>query len=171
MPNAMRIFAAALLSGFLAACGAAESPNVAGPREIVIARGQLDDHIAECTKRFGYDPEAASKLGANVLGPGELEWRACVYQGIEKYVIPKTQSPEMYRRAIAEDRKMTDAVANGQTTRAQRRARVQQLLEEFDRVEEANRAKLQTQASERLVKEELQRQQDMMRRTLSPLTR
>jgi hypothetical protein len=52
-------------------------------------------------------------------------------------------NPDVYRRAIAEDRKMTEAVANGQMTRARRQARVQQMLEEIDRIEEANRVKLE----------------------------
>ena len=101
------------------ACGApTASSDSAGTREIVRARGQLDDHMAECTKPYGYDPEAAAKLGSNVLGPGEREWRGCVYQGIETYLIPRTLSPDVYRRAIAEDRKMTEAVANGEMTRS-----------------------------------------------------
>src|SRR5687768_1490803 len=85
----------------IVACGpASTSRDTAGSREIVTARRQLDDHMAECTKRYGYDPDAGSKLGANVLGPGEEEWRGCVYQGIEKYLIPRTLSPDVYRRAI-----------------------------------------------------------------------
>jgi hypothetical protein len=149
-----------------AACGPpGASRDVAGTREIVTARGQLNDYMAQCTRRYGYDPEAASKLGSNVLGPGEREWRGCVYQGIEKYLIPRTLSPDVYQRAIAEDRKMTEAVANGQMTRAQRQARVQQMLEEIDRVEEANRDKLQM---DRL---EMEMRQDMTRRSLSPLLR
>jgi hypothetical protein len=148
------------------ACGpASTSRDTAGPREIVTARRQLDDHVEECTKRYGYDPEAGSKLESNVLGPGEREWRGCVYQGIEKYLIPKTQSPDLYRRAIAEDRKMTEAIAKGEMTRMQRQARVQQMLKEIDQMEEANQAKHEI---DRL---EMEMRQDMMRRSLSPLLR
>jgi hypothetical protein len=121
--------------------------------------------MAECTKRYGYDPETGSKLGSNVLGPGEREWRGCVYEGIEKYLIPRTLSPEVYRRAIAEDRNMTDAIAKGEMTRAQRQARFQQMLDEIDRIEAANRAK---QDIDRM---EMEMRQDMMRRSLSPLVR
>jgi hypothetical protein len=154
------------LAVLTAACGPpSASRDIAGTREIVTARRQLDDYVAQCTKRYGYDPEAASKLGSNVLGPGEREWRGCVYQGIEKYLIPRTLSPDVYRQAIAEDRKMTEAVANGEMTRAQRQARVQQMLEEIDRIEEANRANLQM---DRL---EMEIRQDMMRRSVSPLLR
>jgi hypothetical protein len=149
-----------------AACGASSaSRHIAGTREIVMARGQLDDYMAQCTKRYGYDPEAASQLESNALGSGEREWRECVYLGIEKYLIPRTLSPDVYRRAIVEDRKMTEAVANGQMTRAQRQARVQQMLDEIDRIEEANRAKLQM---DRL---EMEMRQDMRQRSLSPLLR
>ena len=158
--------ATVVLTVVTAACSApSASRDIAGTREIVTARRQLDDYMAQCTERYGYDPEAASKLGSNVLGPGEREWRGCVYEGIEKYLIPRTLNPDVYRRAIAEDRKMTEAVANGQMTRAQRQARVQQLLEEIDRIEEANRVKLQM---DRL---EMEMRQDMRQRSLSPLLR
>jgi hypothetical protein len=154
------------LAVVMVACGVpSASRDTAGTREIVAARSQLDDYMAQCTKRYGYDPAAASKLGPHVLGPGEREWRECVYQGIEKYLIPRTLSPDVYRRAIAEDRKMTEAVANDEMTRAQRQARDQQLVEEIDRTEEANRAKLQM---DRLETEMLQ---NMRQRSLSPLLR
>jgi len=153
-------------AGVIVACGGAStSRDTAGTREIVTARRQLDDHMAECTKRYGYDPEAGSKLESNVLGPGEREWRGCIYQGIEKYLIPRTLSPDVYRRAIAEDRKMTEAIATGEMTRTQRQIRVQQMLEEINRIEEANRTK---RAVDRV---EMEMRQDMMRRSLSPLVR
>ena len=108
-----------LLSVVAIACGpVSTSRDSAGTSEIVAARRQLDDHMAECSKLYGYDPEAGSKLGSNVLGPGEREWRGCVYQGIEKYLIPRTLSPDVYRRAIAEDRTMTEAIAKGEMTAA-----------------------------------------------------
>jgi hypothetical protein len=151
------------------ACGVSSgSKDIAGTREIVRARGQLDDHMAECTKRYGYDPEAGSKLASNVLGPGEREWRGCVYQGIEKYLIPRTLSPDVYRRAIAEDRKMTEALASGELTRAQRQARVQQMLEEIDRIEKANQAKVEMQTMQAM---ETEVREDMRRRGLGPLRR
>ena len=53
-------------------------------------------------------------------------------------------------------------------TRAQRQARVQQMLEEIDRIEAANQAKLQTQTMQRV---ESEMRQDMMQRSLSPLSR
>jgi hypothetical protein len=116
-------------AGVIVACGpASTSRDTATTREIAAARRQLDDHMTECTKRYGYDPEAGFKLGSNVLGPGEREWRDCVYQGIEKYLIPRTLSPDVYRRATAEDRKMTEAIATGEMTRAQRQIRSNRCL-------------------------------------------
>lgn len=148
------------------ACGPASTSNdTADTREIVTARRQLDDHVEECTKRYGYDSDAGSNLESNVLGLGEREWRDCVYRGIEKYLIPRAQSPDLYRRAIAEDRKMTEAIAKGEMTRTQRQDRVQQMLKEIDRTEETSRAKREI---DRL---EMEMRQDMTRRSLSPLLR
>jgi hypothetical protein len=156
-----------VLAVWIAACAAPTAPDrAAGTREIVRAREQLHDYLAECTARHGYDPESASGLGPYSLGAGEREWRECVYQGIEKFLIPKTLSPDAYRNAIAEDRKMTESVAGGRMTRAQRGERVQDILKEIDRIEETNRAKLQTQAVDRAVKEEMQRQLDVTRRSM-----
>jgi len=89
----------------------------------------------------------------------------CVYQGIEEYLIPVTLTPDVYQRAIAEDRKMTEALAQGEITRAQRHARVQQMLEEIDRTEEANQSK------DEMDRLEAEIRQDMIRRGLSPLRR
>lgn len=163
------LLATVVLSFMIAACGTTSPPSdMARPGETATARRQLEDHMAECTRRHGYDPEAGAKLGPHVLGPGEREWRGCVYQAIEKYMIPRTLSPDVYRRLIAQDRKMTDAVAKGEMARAERQARVRQMIEEIDRVEEANRAKPQGQTLDRL---ETEMRQDMMRRSTSPLVR
>jgi hypothetical protein len=164
---------AALLAASSAGCSApTESGSKAGSREIVRAREQLSDYAAECTARHGYDPESASSLGPHALGTGEREWRECVYGGIEKFLIPKTLTPEVYRTAITEDRKMTESIAAGKMTRAQRRERVQEILAEIDRIEEANRVNIQTQAIDRTMKEEIQRQLDVTRRgMIMPLGR
>ena len=159
--------AAVLIAGASAvvACAPASSSREAGTRQIAAARRELDKHMAQCTKAYGYNPESGAKLPQNVLGPGEREWRRCVYEGIEKYLIPTSATPDIYRRAIAEDRKMTEAIVTGEMTRAQRQARVRQMLEEIDRVEDSNRAKHEV---DRL---ELEMRQEMRQRSLSPLLR
>jgi hypothetical protein len=167
--SSQALIATVVFSVVIAACGAMSTPSdTARPGEMATARRQLEDHMAECTQRYGYDPEAGAKLGPHVLGRGEREWRDCVYQAIETYMIPRTLSPDVYRRLITEDRKMTDAVAKGEMARAERQARVGQMLKEIDRTEEANRAKPQGQTLDRL---EVEMRQDMMRRSTSPLVR
>jgi hypothetical protein len=142
-------------------------------RDMTSARTGFKDYVAQCTARYGYSPEEGSTLGPYVLGANEREWRECVYQGIEQYLTPSSLTPEIYRQAIAEDRKLTDNVSAGKMTRAQRAARLQELISNIDRIEEANKAKIeQMQSAERLVKEEMARQQDPMRRVLMvPLAR
>jgi antitoxin component of MazEF toxin-antitoxin module len=162
-----KILGAAVLA-LSAACATTPSQDIAA------ARQDLDAYRAQCTARYGYDPDASSSLGPHVLGAGEREWRECVYQGMEKYLIPNSQTPEAYRKAIAEDREMTASIAAGKITRAQRRTRVQELLEELDRIEAANMAKtvLEKKAVDRVMREEMQRQLDSTRRSMiQPLAR
>jgi len=159
---------AAALAVSVAACATTPSQDIAA------ARQDLDAYRAQCTARYGYDPDTSSGLGPHVLGAGEREWRECVYQGVEKYLIPNSQTPEAYRKAIAEDREMTASIAAGKITRAQRRARVQELLEELDRIEAANMAKRvrEREAADRVMREEMQRQLDSTRRSMiQPLAR
>ena len=82
----------------------------AAAEDIAKARKQLDEHMKQCSKRQGYNPEATSDLGPQALGSGEREWRECVYQGVEKYLIRNTLTPEVYRKGIAEDCEMTEKV-------------------------------------------------------------
>lgn len=157
-----KMIAAIVLPVLVAACAATTDS-----RDVGLDRQQLDDYLKQCTASHGYDPEAASDLGPYVLGTGEREWRECVYRGLEKFLIPNTLSPEAYRKAIAEDREMTASVAGGTMTRTQRRARVEVLLEEIERIEEQNRVKLeQAQTAHRLVQEEMRRQLDNTRRSM-----
>lgn len=134
-------------------------------QDVAKARKQNQAHVKECTQLHGYDPEKTSSLAPHDLGAGEREWRECVYKGIEKYLIPNSLSPEAYRRAIAEDREMTAAIAAGKMTRAQRRARVEKVIEELEALEKTNQAKLKEQIKSATgsTKNELQRQQDLMR--------
>jgi hypothetical protein len=155
------------LFGLFAACSATSDS-----RDGALAR-QLDDYLKQCTARHGYDPEATAGLGPHTLGAGEREWRECVYRGLEQYLIPSTQSPAVYRKAIEEDREMTASVAAGTMTRSERRTRIEALLEFLEQTEEDNKARLeQTQAGSRLVQEDMRRQLDNTRRSMmAPLAR
>jgi hypothetical protein len=155
----------AVVANVIVACAPTSSAREGGTRQIAAARRQLDDHMAQCTKAYGYDPDAGAKLPANILGSGEREWRRCVYKGIEMYLIPTSATPEIYRQAIAEDRNMTEAIVKGEMTRAERQTRVRQMLEEINRVEEANRTKHEVDRFE------MEMRQEMRQRSLSPLLR
>src|ERR1051326_8687395 len=145
----------------------------AGTRDIVAARAYFREHAAQCTAQYGYSPEAGAALGPFELGASERPWRECVYRGIDQYLVSSSLTPEIYRKAIAEDRALTDGVAAGRTTRAQRAERIRQLLADIDRTDRMNRAKIeQMEAVNRVVQEETARQLDPMRRSLMvPLTR
>jgi hypothetical protein len=43
-------------------------------------------------------------------------------------VIPRTRNPELYRKTIAEDRAMTNAIAHGSLSRSARQARLSELV-------------------------------------------
>ncbi len=116
-----------------------------------------------------WDLGAAASLGPNQLGSGEQPWRACVYQGIEAHIIPKAFAPEAYRRAIATDRAMTERVAAGQMTRAERRPGIQALFKDIDREEQAIAARLRTNEIRR--HEETARMRDLRRTLIQPLGR
>jgi len=160
------VFSLAAGTLFVAACGS-------GSRDIGAARADFRGHVAQCTAEYGYSPEAGAALGPYELGASERPWRDCVYRGIEQYLVSSSLTPDIYRKAIAEDRALTDGVAARRTTRAQRAERIRQLLAEIDRTEEANRAKIeQMQEVERIVREENARQLDPMRSSLMvPLAR
>lgn len=94
------------------------------------------DRMADCTTVHGYDP-AATTAAEDALAPGERDWRACVYGAIEAEVLPETRVPESYRRLIAEDRAMTDAIADGRLSRSSREARLAELAADIRAAEAA----------------------------------
>jgi hypothetical protein len=101
-----------------------------------------------------------------------------VYEGLEKYLIPNTLTPEVYRKAIAEDREMTERVAGGRITRAERRARIQVLLQEIEAHEEVNKVELERrmrdldrQMQELRRQQEMMRMRDLRRQVITPLGR
>lgn len=132
-------------------------------------RGRIEGDMKQCTQRTGYDPGAAVGLGPNALGPGEREWRGCVYQAIERHVIPKAFAPNAYRELIAADREMTDRVAAGQMTRAERRASLMARVQEIDRQEQADAGRVLQDAAQR--ERELMRMRDMRNIVSQPMIR
>ena len=103
--------------------------------DIDAARDALEQRMATCAERTGYDDQAT--LDQNVLGPGERQWRACVYEGIEELVMPVSAIPDAYGRLISEDRVMTDLIERGKITRSDRRTRLDKLVSTIE-AEERN---------------------------------
>ena len=116
----------------LAAAGA----SAAGASRTDAAWKALDAHIEACSARHGYDDDRAGDLGPHELGEGERAWRQCVYEGIERLVVPATRIPGAYRKIVAEDRRMTDAIERGEMTRAERRARLDSMVAALERGEQ-----------------------------------
>ncbi|MCG3145502.1 MAG: hypothetical protein HONDAALG_03113 [Gammaproteobacteria bacterium] len=108
------------------------------PEEV---RARLDADLSQCTQRYGFDP-AARDLPERALAPGERAWRECAYEGVQKHMIPNSTIPDVYLQLIGEDRMLTDRLDRGEITRAQRRQRLDQLIE---RIRRAERERSQTE--------------------------
>jgi hypothetical protein len=98
------------------------------PTEPQRAEKTLQDALADCTARHGYDP-AGPALPDRTLAPGELAWRVCAREAIATGVIPKSSVPELYRQLIADDQRMTAAIEAGTMTRSERRLRLETSIE------------------------------------------
>jgi ABC-type amino acid transport substrate-binding protein len=120
MPAArLGLILCALLALILAACASGTGSS---------AEERFAAHLDQCTVQYGFDPDATEGVGERELAPNEREWRACAYSGVETGLIPGSAVPDAYRRLIAEDQVLTDAVAAGTITRQERRARLEELF-------------------------------------------
>ena len=150
------------LASLVSGCATSES----GSTKVLAA---LDDDLKACTARHGYDPAQTASLGAHELAASERAWRACVYQGVEAHVIPKAFAPDAYRKLIARDRELTDQVAAGKITRADRGAALNAAFEEASRDEQAAITQAMSDPVRR--QDEEMRAREMRRRLMSPLGR
>lgn len=166
-PFARPLAVAALLGGVALLAGCQSAP-VKPPAE------QLDAQLATCSGQYDYRAGAMeASLGPHELAPDERAWRACVYQAVETNVMPNMNLRDRVQEVIDADRTMTDEIAAGTLTRAERRARVDKLLtalfndEELSRREQAARME-QTMEADRDRMRDMRRQEDVMRRRMSP---
>ncbi len=104
---------------------------------------KLLTHFAGCSSVHGYDPRNLQELPENRLGDGELEWRACAYQGVDEIMVPASSVPEMFRELIREDKTMTAKIAKGEMMRSERKARVMAVLADIHRKERQPKAEEQ----------------------------
>lgn len=107
-------------------------PATAADSKVVDRYKDFGARMKECTNKFGYDPKKQKHLAPNQLAPKEREWAQCAYEGVRELIIPKTDFPQAYMRLIAEHRVMTDLVAEGRMTRAERHKRMTALMDKIN---------------------------------------
>jgi hypothetical protein len=140
----------------------------AAAKEDVDARVQrLRAHLQSCTQSYGYDPDRVRSLGPHEIGPGELKWRDCAYQGIRAIMVPASAVPATYDTLIGLDRVMTRDIEAGKKTRDERRARIQKLIDDIlareRKAGEAPGAELTEEEMERRRDEFVVRQRELQR--------
>jgi len=158
----------AALTLLLAGC---QSAPVKPPAE------QIDSLLTACSATFDYQPDAVEAgLGPHDLAPREREWRQCVYQSVEREMLPSVLLADRLRELVAGDRAMTDEIAAGTLTRDARREQNLARLDAFFRDEKAARqeqlARMQTtmeQDARRM--RELNRSELALRRSFTPIRR
>jgi hypothetical protein len=65
------------------------------------------------------------------LAPNELQWRQCAYDAVRDYEQANPTMAAQYQQLVAEDISMTTAMQDGSMTRTQRKARLEELLEQI----------------------------------------
>lgn len=124
-----------LTAGFVASAQGADEPDTrATPSETYMGAAfkKFDTHLAECTKKTGYDPDNTANLGKHEIAPGEDKWRACAYKGIESILIPETINPVFYTTLIQTHKIMTDNIRRKASTRAERKQQIEDLVQDIE---------------------------------------
>ena len=128
----LRFGLALALAGALSvgACAAPESKPARAVPLVMGARANLLLAVQRCSDEHGYDP-AAVEVGENALAPGEAGWRECAYAALRVHALSNPELKESYERLIAEDERMTAAVAAGTMTRSERQSHIDVLVREL----------------------------------------
>src|SRR5260221_6380027 len=116
----------------------------------------LQDGIAACSDAHHFDPRSGD-LPERALAPGEREWRECVQQAVLTNIIPQSSVVPVYRALIRDDERMTDAIAAGSMTRAERSRRLDASLAAI-RVAEARAERERQKRQMQALQTELDRQ-------------
>ncbi|MDJ0949262.1 MAG: hypothetical protein QNJ94_10090 [Alphaproteobacteria bacterium] len=123
---------------------------------------QFDAHLADCTKKSGYDPDNVGSLGKYQIARGEDKWRKCAYEGVKTILIPKTSNPGLYTTLIQTHQILTENMRRKATTRAERRAKIEDLV--FDiQLKEAQRLGTSPGSPEELQRESQEKKTERMR--------
>lgn len=132
------LFLAAIFGALIVSACAATSGEAVRPIPLVIeSRARLVLALDACTKTYGYSPAVSADGAERGLAPGEREWRACAYEAVRRHARDNAEMKPLYERLIAEDEAMTAALEAGTMTRAERRARLDDLVAEIRAVEDA----------------------------------
>lgn len=149
--NFARLVLLPLVAAALAGC--AETPE--GKRDVY---ARVLAEMDRCAEAHGYRRAEYLALGPYELAPGEAAWRACVYDGIARELMPAAVRPEAYRELIETDRRLTAGIAAGRVSRAERERRVGDLLARIEVEEEtARQARLRQRLEATKDQEEHQR--------------
>jgi len=145
----------AVLAILLTACTTAGEPPAgtvgsAEQAKLVDARAKLIADVRSCTDQHAYDPNNVSGVGEKELASGELQWRQCVYDAARRYIAQNPAMRGMYEQLIAEDFQLTSAIQQGTVTRAQRKARDDELLAQIRDAEEAQMKRLAAESEKQM---------------------
>ena len=127
-----------LLAVWLAGCANESETAATTPVDspVFAARSQLSSDLKKCTATYGYDPYKTTGMPERGLAPDELQWRQCAYDAVHVYEQTNPAMAAQYQQLVAEDISMTTAMQQGTMTRTQRRARLEELLEQIRAGEE-----------------------------------
>ena len=158
MAESTVVIVVALILASCATDSTATRTQAGGSLKIVNLYPEFRTHMASCTEAHGFDPSTAT-VDEHALAPGEIPWRACVYQGIDEYIIAYSFVPRLYKQIVAEDRAMTEQIAQGTLTRTARRSRLDELINSIRTAEIRERDILTNQANE--LQDFVKRQQEL----------
>lgn len=119
---------AALVAGLaLAGCGRSV-PSGYDENSPPDVRESMAAALRQCTIRYGYNPDVQANIPQNQLGAGEEDWRDCAHDALDRVLSDNLSDPDALEAFIDADEDLTEAIADGQATRAQRSAVLSGLL-------------------------------------------
>lgn len=138
--NSRSVALATALIVIVSACVSPPTATAATFESVAAAREAFFADLQRCTLKHGYDPNAAG-LPETALAPNELPWRQCAYEAVRNYGKSHPAVGGYYNQLITEDILMTTALQQGTMTRTQRRARIEELVEQIKVAEEMEQIK------------------------------
>ena len=101
-----------------------------------MSRQELRAELNQCTQKHGYDPWHTVGVAENAIAANELPWRQCAYDAVRAYAKRNPSLDGLYAQLINEDIEMTNAIQQGNLTRSERRARIEELVAQITAAED-----------------------------------